>query len=59
MDAGFVGAELPFVTVNVLVVLLPQPLFAFTAMTPLVVPVVKVIEVVVEVPDQPAGYVQV
>lgn len=46
-------------TVNVLAVLLPQPLFAFTEMVPPVVPAVTVIELVVDVPVQPEGNVHV
>jgi hypothetical protein len=47
------------VTANVLTVLLPQILFAVTLIFPLLAPTVVVIEVVVEVPVQPDGKVQV
>jgi hypothetical protein len=46
-------------TAKVLVVPLPQPLFAFTEMVPPVEADVAVMELVVEVPVHPEGSVQV
>ena len=54
---GWVGAAL-IVTASVLAMLDPQP-FAITEIVPPVLPAVVAIEVLVEVPDQPLGKVQV
>ena len=59
MTPGCAGAAAVIETIKVLVVPLPQELFAFTDIVPPVVPDVVLIELVVEVPVQPDGNVQV
>ena len=59
MAPGVDGAEAAMLTDKVLTGLLPQPLFAFTEIEPPAVPLVTVIVLVVELPDQPEGKVQV
>ena len=56
---GCEGTAALTVTVNDCGVLLPQALLAFTVMLPLILPDVTVIELLVDVPDQPDGIVQV
>ena len=54
---GCVGVEL-MVTANVLILLVPHELFAYTTIDPPEVPEVTVILVEVEVPFQPDGNTQ-
>jgi hypothetical protein len=56
---GCAGNVQAIVTASVLVGPAPQVLFALTVILPPAVPAVAVIEVVVDVPDQPEGKVQV
>jgi hypothetical protein len=55
---GCAGRLVTF-TAKVCAVLLPHPLFATTEIVPPVVPAVVLIELVVDVPDQPEGSVHV
>ena len=59
MAPGIDGALDMMLTANVFATLLPQLLLAFTEIVPPVLPVVVIIELVVEVPVQPDGKVQV
>ena len=56
---GCVGADVVTVTDRVWALLEPQELFAMTCMFPDVAPGITTIELVVEVPVQPEGNVQV
>ena len=59
MAVGVAGAPLVTVVLNVLAPLTPQLLFAVTEMVPPLVPATVVMDVVVELPVQPKGKVQV
>ena len=59
MLPGVEGIDPPTVTFKVWAVDDPQELFATTKIFPPVVPVIAVIELVIEVPDQPLGKVHV
>ena len=59
MNPGCAGTDESTMTNNVCARLLPQALFAVTKMVPPLLPGVALIEVVVELPDQPEGSVQV